>query len=65
MTQVALLAQRGNHHPEWSNVYKRVSITLTTHDVQGLSMKDIDLAGLIDQCSRGFSPDRSPDRSPA
>jgi 4a-hydroxytetrahydrobiopterin dehydratase len=48
MTQVALLAETLNHHPEWSNVYNRVSITLTTHDVGGLSALDVKLAGLID-----------------
>ena len=55
MTQVAMLAERCNHHPEWSNVYKRVSITLTTHDAKGLTMKDVDLARLIDQCSSGHA----------
>lgn len=49
MTQVALLAEKRNHHPEWSNVYNRVTITLTTHDAKGLSSKDMDLARLIDQ----------------
>lgn len=48
MTRVALLAEQRNHHPEWSNVYNRVSITLTTHDAGGLSARDLDLAQLID-----------------
>lgn len=48
MTRVALLAEQHNHHPEWSNVYSRVSITLTTHDAGGLSSRDIDLAQHID-----------------
>jgi 4a-hydroxytetrahydrobiopterin dehydratase len=44
MTKVAILAERANHHPEWSNVYSRVVINLTTHDVGGLSKRDFDLA---------------------
>ena len=48
MARVALLAERAGHHPEWSNVYNKVSITLTTHDAGGLSQKDIDLATGID-----------------
>ena len=48
MTRVAILAEKVDHHPEWFNVYNRVSITLTTHDAQGLSMRDIELARLID-----------------
>jgi 4a-hydroxytetrahydrobiopterin dehydratase len=48
MTRVALLAEQHNHHPEWSNVYNRVSITLTTHDAGGLSARDLDLAQRID-----------------
>jgi 4a-hydroxytetrahydrobiopterin dehydratase len=48
MTQVALLAERADHHPEWSNVYNRVDIVLTTHDADGLSSRDVSLAKQID-----------------
>lgn len=48
MTQVALHAEKSDHHPEWFNVYTRVEITLTTHDAQGLSQRDITLARTID-----------------
>jgi 4a-hydroxytetrahydrobiopterin dehydratase len=51
MTQVALLAERANHHPEWSNVYNRVTIRLTTHDLGGLSSRDAELAQAIDSLS--------------
>ena len=48
MTQVALLAEKADHHPEWTNVWNRVDILLTTHDAGGLSRRDIDLAEKID-----------------
>ena len=44
MTKVALLAEKANHHPEWSNVYNKVVISLTTHDAGGISKKDFELA---------------------
>jgi len=48
MTRVAMLAQQADHHPEWSNVYNQVVITLTTHDAGGLSKRDITMAKAID-----------------
>lgn len=48
MTRVAILAEKADHHPEWSNVYNKVEITLTTHDADGLSGRDIALARQID-----------------
>jgi 4a-hydroxytetrahydrobiopterin dehydratase len=49
MAQVALLAERMNHHPEWCNVYKTVAISLSTHDAGGLTHKDVDLALAINR----------------
>lgn len=48
MNHVALLAEKADHHPEWSNVWNRVDIVLTTHDAGGLSARDIALARQID-----------------
>ena len=48
MTRVALLAESKQHHPNWSNVYNRVTIELTTHDLGGLSNLDVELARSID-----------------
>lgn len=48
MTRVAMLAEVQDHHPEWSNVYNRVTIALTTHDADGLSARDVAMAAAID-----------------
>jgi 4a-hydroxytetrahydrobiopterin dehydratase len=48
MTRVAMWAEKWNHHPEWSNVYKTVTVVLTTHDVDGLSALDAKLARKMD-----------------
>ena len=48
MTKVALVAEAMNHHPEWFNVYNRVTIDLTTHDAGGISARDFELAAKMD-----------------
>ncbi len=49
MTRVALLADKVDHHPEWSNVYNRVEVVLTTHDAGGVTRRDLDMARFIDE----------------
>ena len=56
MTQIAIAAEKHNHHPEWSNVYNKVLITWTTHDVQGLGSNDIALARVCDQAFALYQP---------
>ena len=53
MTRVALWAEKLNHHPEWSNVYKTVAVTLTTHDADGLSTLDAQLGAKLDKLAGG------------
>ena len=52
MARVALMAEKLDHHPEWSNVYKTVEVTLSTHDAGGLTDLDFDLARQIDAVAR-------------
>jgi 4a-hydroxytetrahydrobiopterin dehydratase len=49
MTRVAIVADEMDHHPEWSNIYNRVEVTLTTHDAGGVTLKDVELAMFMDE----------------
>ena len=49
MTAVALKAEKMDHHPDWTNVYNKVSVSLSTHDAGGITQNDFDLANLIDR----------------
>jgi 4a-hydroxytetrahydrobiopterin dehydratase len=53
MTRAAIHAEKLNHHPEWSNVYKTVDVTLTTHDADGLSALDAQLGAILDKLAEG------------
>ena len=55
MSRVALLAERAQHHPEWSNVYGELDVRLSTHDAGGLSHKDVALAAAIDAAAEAHA----------
>jgi 4a-hydroxytetrahydrobiopterin dehydratase len=55
MTQVALAAEKRDHHPDWANVYNRVNISLTTHDAGGLTERDFELASCADEAFERFA----------
>ena len=52
MARVALMAEKLDHHPEWFNVYNRVDVLLATHDADGVSALDVELAGFMDEVAR-------------
>ncbi len=54
MTRVAFYVEKTNHHPEWTNVYNKVHVTLMTHDREGVSAKDISLALTMDEAAFAF-----------
>ena len=54
MTQVAIIAERDDHHPEWFNVYKTVSVDLTTHEADGITERDFALAIAMDKIAGNF-----------
>lgn len=53
MAQAALVAEKLDHHPEWSNVYGKVEVTLTTHSAQGVTQRDVALAQKMDEIAMG------------
>ena len=57
MTQIALVAEKMDHHPEWFNVYNRVDVTLTTHDAGGVTDKDRTLAEAMERAAKGKAVD--------
>lgn len=55
ITAVALVAEKANHHPNWNNAYNKVVIALSTHDADGITAKDFDLAIAIDKLMKKYS----------
>jgi 4a-hydroxytetrahydrobiopterin dehydratase len=55
MTEIAIVAEKRNHHPEWFNVYNKVAVTLTTHDAGGLTQRDVDLAQIMEAAYARFA----------
>jgi 4a-hydroxytetrahydrobiopterin dehydratase len=54
MTAIALTAEKMNHHPDWSNSYNKVNVTLTTHEAKGITQRDFDLASSINRVWKNY-----------
>jgi len=54
MTQIALYAEKADHHPEWFNVYNKIEVTLATHEAGGITQKDISMARYMDTCAKAL-----------
>lgn len=52
MVHISFFVEKSDHHPEWTNVYNKVHVTLTTHDCGGISVKDVALALVMDEAAR-------------
>jgi 4a-hydroxytetrahydrobiopterin dehydratase len=54
MSEIALMAERSDHHPEWFNVYNKVVVDLTTHDMNGITQRDFELAAKMSEVATGI-----------
>ena len=60
MTQIALYAEKIDHHPEWFNVYNKIEVVLATHEAGGITQKDIAMARYMDKCAKALKGKPSP-----
>jgi 4a-hydroxytetrahydrobiopterin dehydratase len=65
MKQIAIYAESINHHPEWKNIYNIVEVTLSTHDCNGISLNDIQMATKMDEIATSILPMHQSSSSPS